>query len=173
MNLLVKHSDVIMTQGTALFMSFALLTALTKYYDLVEMTTINPAVVAPSGLDFVPGPGEDLESMIWVLIYAIMLHHLGSLRGSDKTRYRRFVDEFYGNLSYSGLAAQHNIMVSYGTNLLAYGPEVWIPDPAQRQWFRLAMTLVEDQTKLTLRGSTKPITFDAFDALCDEFITDE
>ena len=163
-----------MTQGTALFMSISLLDALTKYYDLVEMATINPAIVAPSGLDFVPGPGEDLESMIWVLIYAIMLHHHGSLQGSDKARYQRYVvDKFYGSLSYSGLADKRDILIRRGTNLRAYGPEVWIPDQTQCKWFRLAMTLVDDSTKLTLRGSTKPITFDAFDELCDEFITDE
>ena len=155
-------------------MSMSLLDALTKYYDLVEMATINPAIVAPPGLDFVPGPGEDLESMIWVLIYAIMLHHHGSLQGSDKARYqRRVVDKFYGSLSYSGLVEKRDFLMSRGTNLRAYGPEDWIPDPARRQWFRRAMALVEGQTKLSLGGSTRPITFDAFDALCDEFDTDE
>ena len=155
-------------------MSMSLLDALTKYYDLVEMATINPAIVAPSGLDFVPGPGEDLESMIWVLIYAIMLHHHGSLRGSDKARYqRRVVDQFYGNLSYLGLSKERDVLISRGNNLRAYGPDAWIPDPAQREWFRHAMALVKGQTELPLGGSTKPITFDAFDALCDEFITDE
>ena len=155
-------------------MSISLLTALTKYYDFVEMATTNPAIVTPSGLDFVPGPGDDLESMIWVLTYAIMLHHHASLRGSDKARYQeRVVDQFYGNSSYLGLAKERKAMVFDATNLLAYGPEVWIPDQTQCRWFRLAMTLVEGQTKLSLSGSNKPITFDAFDALCDEFITDE
>ena len=63
MSLLVKHSDVIMAQGTALFMSISLLDALTKYYKLVEKTTTNPTINTPSGLDFEPGPGEDLEWM--------------------------------------------------------------------------------------------------------------
>ena len=174
MSFFVKYSDVIMTQGTALFMSISLLDALTKYYDLVEMATINPVIVAPPGLDFVPGPGEDLESMIWVLIYAIMLHHHGSLRGSDKTRYqRRVVDNFYGSLSYSGLVEKREFLIARGTNLRGYGPDQWIPDPAQREWFRHAMALVKGQTELSLGGSTKPITFDAFDSLCDEFITGE
>ena len=155
-------------------MSISLLDALTKYYDLVEMATINPAIVAPPRLDFVPGPEDDLESMIWVLIYAIMLHHHGALRGSDKARYQhRVVDNFYGSPSYSGLVEKRYFLMSCGTNLRAYGPDEWIPDPAQRQWFRRAMALVEGQAKLSLGGSTKPITFDAFDALCDKFDTDE
>src|SRR5258706_2948069 len=155
-------------------MSISLLAALTEYYDLTEIATTNPAIVAPSGLDFVPGPGDDLESMIWVITYAIMLHHQGSLRGSAKARYqRRVVDQFYGNLSYSGLATERKVMVFDANNSLDYGPEHWIPDPAQREWFRRAMALVEAQIMPSPAGNTKPITFDAFDALCDEFITDE
>src|SRR5258706_14283673 len=118
-----------MAQGTALFMSISLLTALTKYYKLVEKATTNPAIIVPSELDFVPGPGDDLESMIWVITYAIMLHHQGSLRGSDKARYqRRVVDQFYGNLSYSGLATKRKVMVFEANNSLDYGPEHLIPD---------------------------------------------
>jgi len=63
-------------------------------------------------------------------------------------------------------------MVFHGTNSLADEPEEWILDPAQNKWFRRAMTLVADQTKAPPHGDIKPITFDAFDALCDEFITE-
>ena len=112
--------------------------------------------------------------MIRVLIYAIMLHHLGSLQGSDKACYQcTVVDNFYRSLSYSGLAEKREFLIARGTNLRAYGPDEWIPDSAQREWFRDAMVLVKGQTELSLGGSTKPITFDAFDALCDEFITVE
>jgi hypothetical protein len=86
-------------------MSIPLLRALTKYYKLVDKAAKDPAIVVPSELDFMPGPQDDLESMIWVLTYAIMLHHQESLRGSDKADYKRdVVDQFYGSLSYSGLA---------------------------------------------------------------------
>ena len=163
-----------MAQGTALFMSISLLGALTKHFKLVEKAINNAAIVVPSELDFVPGPGDDLESMIWVLTYAIMLHHYASLQGSDKTDYKRdAIDNYYGSLSYSGLVEKRDFLMSRGTNLLACEPDEWIPDPAQRRWFRRAMALVEGRAKLSLGGSTKPITFDAFDALCDEFDTDE
>ena len=163
-----------MTQGTALFMSISLLDALTKHFKLVEKAINNAAIVVPSELDFVPGPGDDLESMIWVLIYTIMLHHHASLQGSDKTDYKRdAIDNYYGSWSYSGLSEKRVFLMNGGTNLRAHGPDEWIPDPAQRQWFRGAMALVEGQAKLPLGGSTRPITFDAFDALCDEFDTGE
>src|SRR5258706_1194259 len=170
----MKHSDIIMAQGTALFMSSALLAALTKYYKRVEKATKNPAIIAPSGLDFVPGPAEDLESMIRVMTYAIMLHHQGSLQGSDKTDYQRdVVNNFYGSLSYSGLAEKRKIMVLGGIDNLADEREEWIPDPAQHKWFRRAMALVASQSMSLANLSNEPITFGAFDALCDEFITDE
>ena len=155
-------------------MSISLLVALAKYYRLVEKATKNPAIIAPSGLDFVPGPGDDLESMIWVIAYAIMLHHQGSLQGSDKADYQHsVVNKYYGSLSYSGLADKRSLMLFYTFNPLADGPEDWIPDPEQRKWFIGAMTLISGQIKPPSGGSNNSITFDAFDALCDEFITDE
>jgi hypothetical protein len=121
-----------------------------------------------------PGPGDDLESMIWVLTYAIMLRYQQGLQGLKKAHYKlKVVDQFYGSLSYSGLAKERRLMAYDGTNLLANEPEKWIPDATQCKWFRRAMTLVAGQNVSYFHVSTKPITFDAFDALCDEFITDE
>jgi hypothetical protein len=153
-------------------MSIPLLQALTGYYDLVDEVARDPTVVLPSELDFMPGPQDDLESMIWVLTYAIMLHRQQSLQGVAKADYKRkVVDQLYGSLSYSGLAEKRRIMMYEGSNVLANPPEKWIPDPAQRKWFRRAMALVAAQFTLAPDGSTKAITFDAFDALCDGFIT--
>ena len=154
-------------------MGIPLLNALTKYYDLVDMAAIDPATVVPSELDFMPGPRDDLESMIWVLTYAIMLRQQESLQGLQKANYKlKVVDQFYGSLSYYGLAKERKLMVYEGSNLFADGPEKWIPDRTQCKWFRRAMTLVEGHIRPSPDGSTKSITFDAFEALCDEFITD-
>ena len=155
-------------------MSVSLLTALTEYYALVNKAAKNPAIVVPSELDFVPGPGDDLESMIWVLTYAIMLHHQVNLKGSDKVDYKRdVVDNVYGTLSYSALAEKREILMLRGINPRSHGPETWIPDPVQRKWFRRAMRLVSDQNMPSLDDSLTPITFNAFDKLCDDFTTNE
>ena len=155
-------------------MSIPLLLALTKYHKLVDKSKRDPAIVVPSDLDYTPGPGDDLESMIWVLTYAVMLHHQVSLQGADKADYKRdVVDAFYGGLSYSGLTEKRDLMVFRGTNRRSDQPEEWIPDMTQCKWFRHAMTLVSGQVGASPNGSIEPITFDAFDALCDEFITDE
>jgi hypothetical protein len=100
---------------------------------------------------------------------AIMLHHQQNLQGAAKADYKRkVVERLYGSLSYSGLAKERKIMMYEGSNVLANPPEKWIPDPAQR---RRAMALVAAQFTLAPDGSTEVITCDAFDALCDEFIT--
>ena len=155
-------------------MSISLLNALTDYYDLVDMAASDPATVVPSELDFVPGPQDDLESMIWVLTYAVMLHHQEALQGLRKAHYKsKAVDQCYGSLSYSGLATIRKAMVFDGAIPLTGQPEKWIPDPTQCKWFRRAMMLVDGHIRPSPDGSMKAITFDAFDALCDEFITDE
>ena len=155
-------------------MGMSLLAALTKYYKLVGNATTDPAIVIPSELDFVPGPGDDLESMIWVLVYAIMIHHQASLKGPSRANYKRnVVDKFYGSLSYSGLATHRDSLLLRGSNPRTSEPEDWIPDPVQRKWFRRAMALVAGQNMPSLDGSTSSITFDAFDKLCDEFTTNE
>ena len=98
-------------------MSIPLLLTLAEYSTLLDAAAKNPAIVVPSELDFVPGPGDDLESMIWVIIYTIMLHHHDSLRGLDKADYKcGVVDQFYGSLSYSGLAEKRTAMVFYISN---------------------------------------------------------
>ena len=155
-------------------MSIRLLNALTEYYDLVESAAMDPTIVVPSELDFVPRLGDDMESMIWALTYAIMLRHHEGFQGPKKAQYKiKVVDGFYGNLSYSELAEKRCLLAYDGYNLLAKQPNVWIPDPTHCKWFRRAMTLVAGQLMPSFDGSAKDITFDAFDALCDEFITDE
>ena len=155
-------------------MSIPLLGALTKHFKLVDKAAKNPGIAIPPELDFMPGPQDDLESMIWVLTYAILLHHQESLQGSDKADYKRdVVESFYGSLSYSGLGEKHTFMVYEGCNSFASRPDEWIPDPTQCKWFRRAMMLVDGHIRPSPDGSIKAITFDAFDALCDEFITDE
>ena len=150
-------------------MNIGLLKALANHYDLVELATTDRVIVVPSELGFMPGPGDDLESMIWVLTYAIMLRHQRNLQAPRQAFYKsHVVDAFYGSLSYSALAEKRTFMVSCGTIPRSPEPERWFPDPTQCKWMRGAMKLVDAQMK-----GIEPITFDAFDALCGEFLGNE
>lgn len=83
-------------------MSIPLLNALTKYYKYVDKAAKKPGIVVPSELDFIPQ--DDLESTIWVLTYAILLHPQEGVCASDKAEYKLdVVDRVYRGLSYTGL----------------------------------------------------------------------
>ena len=45
-------------------MALPLIKALTKHYKLVDKAAKDPTILVPSELDFMPGPHDDLESMI-------------------------------------------------------------------------------------------------------------
>ena len=110
-------------------MSIPLLKALAKYYKLVGKAPKDSAIDVLSELEFVPGAGDDLESVIWVITYAIMIHHQEGLQASDRAVYKRdIVDKFYGGLSYSGLAEKRRLMVFEGSHPLADEPKEWIPE---------------------------------------------
>jgi len=101
-------------------MGIPLLNALDKHYKLIGKATKDSATFVPPELNFVPGAGDDLESMIWVITYAIMVHHQEDLQGSGKADYKRDgVDVFYSSFSYSELAKESNSMAFHGTNSLA------------------------------------------------------
>ena len=155
-------------------MSIGLLKALTGHYELVELATKDPTIDVPSELNFVPGPGDDLESMIWVLTYAVMLRHHGNLQVPHKDFYkRRVVDAFYGCLSYSALAEKRQMLMLRGINQLTDELKDCIPDLAQRKWMRGAMSLIAGQNLVLPGCRIETITFNAFDKLCDDFLTNE
>jgi hypothetical protein len=94
------------------------------------------------------GVTVSLTTLLTVLTYAAMLHHRESSVAACLT-----------------LDSQRNVMLWCGV-VTILKPEEWIPDPTQYKWFRRAMALVAGQIMwLTPDGSTKPITFGAFDTL--------
>ena len=113
-------------------MATPLLRVLAKYHKLVDNATKGPVIVVPSGLDFVPGAGYELESMIWILTYAIMLHHQGSdKRAMSLTRFMA-----------ACLTLDSKRSAFLWWSMVSEGPEEWIPDPAQCTKFRRVMTLL-------------------------------
>ena len=75
-----------------------------------------PTSIIPSELDFMVGLHDDLESVVWVLIYGIMLRHQESLQASGRAYYRcNGVDQLHGSLSYTGLAKDRDVMMFFGS----------------------------------------------------------
>ena len=154
-------------------MSIDLLSSLITYYQRVTQATQALSKGAPTMLDFTPAPEYDLESMIWVLTYAIFLHTQEALPSSERVNYKKDVmDANYGTASYQKLVTLRRAMFSAGTSPNARDVRFWLPDDNERHWFQRAMRLVSKQYVLDDDGKIQAITFDSMEKLCEDFITD-
>jgi hypothetical protein len=126
-------------QGTALFMSGGLLTAL---------RSIGPV---KSDFTFQHRLCHDFESLIWVIVYAMMIHHKNYLAETDPERcelYKHAVDECWAAHAYSNLHHTHTYMISIGCAFDSQSiVSSWFPDPREAAFFRDAMRLLRNQTQ--------------------------
>jgi hypothetical protein len=154
-------------------MSIKLLSDLNTYYQRVTQATLDPSKEAPTMVNFIPAPEYDLESMIWVLTYAIFLHTQEALPSSERVDYKKdAVDANYGTASYKKLVTLRRAMFTAGTSFDAEEVPFWLPDDNERHWFQRAMRLVSKQYVLDDDGKIQAITFDSMEKLCQDFITD-
>ena len=154
-------------------MNIRLLSALNTYYQHVTQATRDPSKMAPTGVNFTQAPEYDLESMIWVLTYAIFLHTQEALPTSERANYKKDVlDAYFGTASYKRLVVLRRSMFAAGTSLDAEDVPYWLPDGNERHWFQRAMRLVSRQYQFDDDGKIQVITFDRMEKLCDDFITD-
>ena len=70
-------------------MNIRLLSALNIYYQQVIQATRDPSKKAPTEVKFPQAPEHDLESMIWVLTYAIFSTHKKHFRPLREPTIRR------------------------------------------------------------------------------------
>jgi len=108
---------------------------------------------------------HDFESLIWVVVYAMMIHHRNFLAATDPEMYEEYkvvVDECWAVHAYSSLERCHNNMMVNGCS---FSPRekvrVWFPDPREAALFRDAMRLLLNQSIVG-----EPITYEG---LCTLF----
>ena len=150
------------TQGTALFMSGGLLTALTNMGRPRNRPT-------KTAFTFQHRLCHDFESLIWVVAYAMMIHHRNCLAATDPElceEYKVDLDECWAVHAYSNLRRCHNDMISNGCSF-GCQPTVssWFPDPREAAFFRDAMRLLRGQTQ-----DGEPITYDNLCTLFEKHI---
>ena len=130
------------TQGTALFMSGGLLTAL----ESMKLRRVGPTA---THFDFQHRLCYDLESLIWVVVYAMMIHRRNALASADpETRelYKSVLDVCWAVHAYSNVFMSHNHVISIGCS--AHSGTIvsfWFPDPREATFFREAMRLLRKQ----------------------------
>jgi hypothetical protein len=112
---------------------------------------------------------HDLESLIWVVVYAMMIHRRNLLAATDPTRSALFqdaLDQCWGVHSYSHLSHDHAAMISIGcTVLYDFVEELWFPEPFEAAFFRGAMRLVRGQMQ-----DGEVITYGSLCALFQKYI---
>ena len=149
-------------QGTALFMSNDLLTDLRTMRRSRNRST-------KSNFSFQHRICYDFESLIWVVVYAMMIRHRNYLAATDTELlddYKKELDECWAGHAYSNLYRSHNHMIIVGC---AYKSQDvvsdWFPDRREAAFFRDAMRLVRNQV---LDG--EPITYEGLHALFKKHI---
>jgi len=113
---------------------------------------------------------HDFESLIWVIIYAMMVQRRNVLAVTDsKTHadYKGLLDDFWGAHSYSKLMGCHiNLMGSGAIRSRTIVEKLLFSDPLEAEFFRAAMQLVLFQT--TQEGQS--ITYEKMQALFRTYI---
>ena len=112
---------------------------------------------------------HDFESLIWVVVYAMMIHHRNILALTDPEKceqYKKSLDHCWAAHAYSNLLRSHDHMTSTGCKMRSQAMvDLWFPDPLEAAFFRDAMRLIRTQTD---QGS--PISYEGLCALFKKHI---
>jgi hypothetical protein len=108
---------------------------------------------------------HDFESLIWVIVYAMMVHHRNTLAATDPGKceaYKKPLDHCWAVHAYSNLHRSHTYMIGTGCSFSSTSlVKLWFPDPREAAFFRDAMRLLRNQTQ-----DGEPITYEG---LCTLF----
>ena len=92
---------------------------------------------------------DDFESLIWMVVSAMMTHHRNSLATTDPEMYEKYkeiTDKCWAAHSYFSLTRCRNHMMATGCSLSAQGiVRVWFPDPREAALFCDVMRLLRNQ----------------------------
>ena len=111
---------------------------------------------------------HDFESLIWVVVYAMMIHQRNIYAATDPDMfedYKNSLDICWAAHAYSNLLRSHNHMIMIGCMANSQAMvNLWFPHPLEAAFFREAMRSVRNQT------DGDPITFDGLCALFKKHI---
>lgn len=112
---------------------------------------------------------HDFESLIWVVVYAMMVRRKNILAASDPQAYEDFkgdLDRIWGVHSYEKLADGREVFIGTGTNLSRpVVEETWFPDPFEAEFFRAAMRLLRSQVH-----DGEPITYEKMQDIFQTYV---
>jgi hypothetical protein len=92
---------------------------------------------------------HDLEALVWVLVYAMMIRNYNALTDeADRKTYKKILDTYFGHGSASIIIDKRHAMMSLGRS---HGSRIrvssWFSDPQERKFFTRCMTLISKHDK--------------------------
>ena len=112
---------------------------------------------------------HDFESLIWVIVYAMMVRRRNMLAATNSKVYAAYkaeLDHYWGVHSYTKLANLHDNLALAGSRRSRNVVEdLWFPDPLDAEFFRAAMRLVRSQC-----DGEEPITYKMMQGLFRTYI---
>ena len=143
-------------------MSMGLLIALERLEEPMQHKT-------PHDFTFQHKLWHDFESLIWVVVYAMMIRRRNTLAVTDPSayvRYKGYLDDFWGVHSYTKLVNCHEALLGAGiVRSRTIVEEKWFPDPLEAEFFRAAMRLVRSQ-----HHDEEPITYERMQHVFQTYI---
>ena len=92
---------------------------------------------------------HDFESLILVIVYAMLIRNKNSLVTTDSrahTDYKVLLDDYWGAHSYTKLANRRGALVTAGTSRSrTIAEDTLFSDPLEAEFFRAAMRLLRSQ----------------------------
>ena len=112
---------------------------------------------------------HDFESLIWVIVYAMMVRRrtiLVATNPSVYTQYKEHLDGFWGVHSYTNLVNCHEAIISAGARRSrTIVEELLFPHPLEAEFFRAAMRLLRSQG-----DDENPVTYEKLQGLFRTYI---
>ena len=123
----------------------------------------------PTDLDFRHKLCHDFESLILVIVYAMLIRNKNRLLATDPDThrdYKQLLDDFWGVHSYTRLLNCHEALISAGTRRSRTIVETMMfSDPLEAEFFRAAMRLLRSQGH-----DEEPITYEKMQGLFRTYI---
>ena len=111
-----------------------------------------------SAFTFQHGLCHDLESLIWVVVYAMMIHQRNTFAATDPEMfelYKEELDHCWAAHAYRNVLISHDHMIVTGCSIDSITMvRLWFPDPREAAFFCDAMRLI-----LYSQTGGEPITY--------------
>jgi len=135
-------------QGTVIFMAIELLHSQIEHLDN-ETTARKRGKSGPPTLNTKREVHHDLEALIWVLVYAVMIHNYNSLtRETDRKKYKQTLDEYFGHGSARTTFIKRHAMLSFAHSHVGHvHASKWFADEHEQVFFIRCMKLIAEHNK--------------------------